>query len=232
MQQTNDSLDYFNYRHPLRSFVSRLSVYLRDAQYREFESLIRPKTNETILDVGVTPDQSLADSNFFISRFPHKHQLLATSIEDASKAMNELGVKFQQVPPGPLPFADQRFDVVVSWAVLEHVGSNESQEKFVKEMARLGRKFFLITPYRGFPLEVHTLLPLVHWLPHRAYRWIFRKLGMTQFADEAHLNLLWARQARRMIRNVPGAKVRISRLFGIIPSHLMVYRSDKAEPRT
>ena len=37
----------------------------------------------------------------------------------------------------------------------------------------MSRRFFITTPNRWFPVELHTCLPLVHWLPdavsHRAY---------------------------------------------------------------
>ena len=64
-----------------------------------------------------------------------------------------------------LPFPDGAFDVVHSNAVIEHVGGRERQEAFVREALRVGRRVFLTTPNRWFPIEVHTRLPLVHWLP-------------------------------------------------------------------
>ena len=36
------------------------------------------------------------------------------------------------------------------------------------EALRVGRRVFLTTPNRWFPIEVHTRLPLVHWLPEAA----------------------------------------------------------------
>src|SRR4029079_8533354 len=72
-----------------------------------------------------------------------------------------------------LPFEDGAFDVVFSNAVIEHVGDRERQRAFVSEAIRVGRRAFITTPNRRFPIEVHTRLPLVHWLPdggsHRAY---------------------------------------------------------------
>ena len=64
-------------------------------------------------------------------------------------------------------------DVVFSNAVIEHVGGREEQRRFVAEALRVGRRAFVTTPNRWFPIEVHTRLPLVHWLPeafaHPAY---------------------------------------------------------------
>ena len=48
---------------------------------------------------------------------------------------------------------------------LEHVGGEEDQRRFVAEALRVGRRAFITTPNRWFPVEVHTHLPLVHWLP-------------------------------------------------------------------
>ena len=57
--------------------------------------------------------------------------------------------------------------------MIEHVGGRERQEAFVREALRVGRRVFVTTPNRWFPIEVHTRLPLVHWLPEgpagRAY---------------------------------------------------------------
>jgi SAM-dependent methyltransferase len=85
-----------------------------------------------------------------------------------------------------LPFEDGAFDVVFSNAVVEHVGGPEAQRRFVEEALRVGSRVFLTTPNRWFPIEVHTLLPLVHWLPeplaHRAY-----DLARKPWAKENHL---------------------------------------------
>ncbi len=76
------------------------------------------------------------------------------------------------------------FDVVFSNAVIEHVGDRERQEALVREALRVGRRVFVTTPNRWFPIEVHTRLPFVHWLPdelaHRAYDLDRERLGEGQ----------------------------------------------------
>ena len=70
-----------------------------------------------------------------------------------------------------LPFADGEFDLGFSNAVVEHVaGGREGQRRFVHELCRVSGSVFVTTPNRWFPLEVHTLLPFVHWLPGRRTR--------------------------------------------------------------
>jgi hypothetical protein len=46
------------------------------------------------------------------------------------------------------------------------------------------------TPNKRFPVELHTFLPLLHWLPDGAYRAALRALGHSYFADIDNLNLL------------------------------------------
>jgi len=71
-----------------------------------------------------------------------------------------------------LPFRDQAFDIVFSNSVIEHVGSPERQRRFAAEIARTGRRYWVQTPDRGFPVEPHLLTPFLHWLPRRAQRLI------------------------------------------------------------
>jgi hypothetical protein len=49
--------------------------------------------------------------------------------------------------------------------VIEHVGDATSQRRFAREVARVGRAYWVQTPNRWFPVEQHLLTPLVHWLP-------------------------------------------------------------------
>jgi 2-polyprenyl-3-methyl-5-hydroxy-6-metoxy-1,4-benzoquinol methylase len=67
-----------------------------------------------------------------------------------------------------LPFDDDAFDVAFSNAVIEHVGGPEEQRRFVEELCRVAPRVFVSTPNRWFPVETHTLVPLVHWLPRPA----------------------------------------------------------------
>ena len=82
-------------------------------------------------------------------------------------------------------------DLVISSATIEHVGSFKNQIKKINNMIKLSKKYIVITtPNRFFPIEVHTKLPLIHWLPKNIFRKILLLLGMSYFADEKNLNLL------------------------------------------
>lgn len=73
-----------------------------------------------------------------------------------------------------LPFRDGAFDVVFSNSVIEHVGGREAQRRFAQECARVGRRYYIQTPNRGFFFEPHLLAPFIHWLPLRIQRVLIR----------------------------------------------------------
>jgi hypothetical protein len=127
-----------------------------------------------------------------VAWYPHKARITATGIDDASHLERRFpGVKFVPGNGKRLPFPDDAFDVVHSSAVIEHVGSRADQLRFLSEMWRVARRsIFLTTPNRWFPVEVHTTIPMLHWLPPPVYRRLLRRLGLHFYADENNLNLL------------------------------------------
>jgi hypothetical protein len=134
---------------------------------------------------GVTPDLEIPYNNFFERWYPHPDRLTACSIEDCTVLERVFpGLTFRLTKGDRLPFGDREFDLAVSFAVVEHVGSRERQRQFVSELARVARSFVLYTPNRYFPVEMHTLLPLTHWLPTTCYRPLWRRLGLAFWGDE------------------------------------------------
>ena len=63
----------------------------------------------------------------------------------------------------------------------------------------------ITTPNRWFPVEVHTRLPLVHWLPDAASHPVYRAVGKG-FATENHL------LSRRNLASLFPGRVRIVNL--------------------
>ena len=105
--------------------------------------------------------------NFFEASYPWPGQITAvgpTGLERFTAAFP--AVCAVRADGRQLPFADAQFDLGFSNAVIEHVaGGREGQRQFVTELCRVARRVFVTTPNRLFPLDPHTLLPFVHWLP-------------------------------------------------------------------
>jgi len=117
---------------------------------------------------------------------------LMNRIQDAKFLETEYpGLTFIQGNGLDMLFEDNSFDLVFSSAVLEHVGSFEKQCRFFNECLRVSRKYvFLTTPNRFYPVEFHTYLPFVHWLPKKIHRKILNLIGQKELALEENL-ILW-----------------------------------------
>ena len=50
----------------------------------------------------------------------------------------------------------------------------------------MGRRVFITTPNRRFPVEVHTRLPFVHWLPDRTAHRVYRAVGKPNEVTVSH----------------------------------------------
>ena len=178
---------------------------------REFLSETKIGMAETILDVGVAADVTYESSNYLEQWYPHKSAITAVGLDDAAFLKELYDLRFVKASGLHLPFCDAAFDVVHSSAVLEHVGSIYNQIAFVQECCRVARQWiFLTTPNRWFPVEFHTLLPIVHWLPKKAFRALMRATGYSFFADETNLNLLSATEVRAISARVSGFAFTVS----------------------
>jgi len=217
-------IDYFSLRHPLRRAASLVSYSARKKMFAHFVRAIDPSPKDRVVDVGVTPDRSLPESNFFEHLYPYKAQLTATSIEDATFLESTFpGLTFVQTVGTTLPFADNEFDIVVCFAVLEHVGNRDAQRAFVRELLRIGRKLYLTTPNRGFPVELHTFLPFLHWLPQALHQRVLRRLGFAFWAETANLNLLSRKELERFFPAEANVSITGHKLLGLT-SNLIAIR--------
>jgi SAM-dependent methyltransferase len=172
--------------------------------YVRFVSLAGTAPGRRLLDLGVTPDTRLPDSNFLERWYPHRSDITMASVEDCAALTAVFpGTSFVRLQRDQaLPFPDAYFDVGFSSAVLEHVGGTAQQLFFVHELLRTCRSVFLTTPDRTFPIELHTFLPIVHWLPKHLHRWLLGRLGASFWAAEANLNLLTRRELAWLVTEV------------------------------
>jgi hypothetical protein len=213
------------------SLSVRVATRVRAKMFAAFMREFAPRPAETILDIGVTSDQSYASSNYLEALYPYKNCITAAGIDDAS-FLEELypGVTFVHANALELQFSDGAFDIVHSSAVLEHVGSFKNQARMVSECLRVSRRgVYLTTPNRWFPIEFHTVLPLIHWLPKLWFRAILSRMGYRFFAEESNLNLATAADLRRIMKGHPGCKYRFvpMRLLGWTSNLVLVIYKTK-----
>lgn len=205
--------------------LAGLSLKTRKSQFEIFWRLLKPTPSSKVLDVGVRADETLSDSNFFEKKYPHPEKLTVASVEDCQELFKKQysKIKFIKIKPGePLLFANKSFDLVVSWATLEHVGEAEEQKFFLQELFRVGKKIFITTPDKACFYEPHSGLIFLHWLPDRYFQLICRLLGKRFWADKKNLNPLTKADIGKILPEKKGVKILSYKMFGFIPSHLII----------
>jgi hypothetical protein len=123
----------------------------------------------------------------------------------------------------------ERFDLVVSNSVLEHVGGHARREQFAESVHAAAPHHWIQTPYRYFPIEPHWLFPGFQFLPVAAQTYVTRRwpLGHRHATDKATATT-WALEAElvsitEMRYYFPGSKIWCERLAGL-PKSLVAVR--------
>lgn len=186
------SIGYFHYfNYGLTGYVNRLLYRIRSEIYLILLKELNPDSNDKFLDVGVSDDEHSV-SNFFEKEYPYKDNITALGLGDFYHLEKQFpGLKYVKGNGKELPFKNDSFDYVYSHAVIEHVGNSDNQKKFINELMRVARKGVLFTtPNRNHPIEAHTGIPLLHFLPGKFYRFLYAILGKKMYSYEENLNLL------------------------------------------
>ncbi|HSG13119.1 MAG TPA: class I SAM-dependent methyltransferase [Gaiellaceae bacterium] len=191
--------------------VDAVSLRSRRKKLRLLLEELRPTAETTILDVGADElgfgeGDGCGTLNFLEEMYPWPERITALGLHEGTGFRARYpAIRYVQGDACALPFEDGEFDIVFSNAVVEHVGDRSRQRALVSEAIRVGRQVFVTTPNRWFPIEVHTRLPLVHWLPDSLAHPVYRALRK-EFATENHL------LSRRALASLFPGRVRIVNL--------------------
>lgn len=205
----------------LSSIVEPFSRHFRRKRMAQFAALFTPTAGDKIVDVG-----GYVDNWLLIDAEP---SVLLVNLED--EHWND--GRFEKVKGDgrQLTFENESFDIAYSNSVIEHVGSWEDQKAFAAELRRVGRRYYVQTPNRHFPIEVHVLAPLVQYLPRpvakRLLRWITpwgwihkpTSEYVAMFVDQTRL--LTESEIRELF---PDAEIIRERVFGLTKSFIAVRR--------
>lgn len=133
--------------------------YFRSPRMKRFIREFKVSTETTVLDIGGTP------FNWTLNSI--RPVLTIVNLDAAVSPTVVCDARH-------LPFKDGSFDIVYSNSVVEHVGGWESQNAFAAECRRVGKRYYVQTPNKWFPIEPHWIAPFIHWLPLRA-RYLFAR---------------------------------------------------------
>jgi hypothetical protein len=195
--------------------TSGLTRRSRQTRLATFMKLLAPTPTDTVLDVGVT-DTDWRSSNFLEDRYPWPERITAIGLHEMQRFQAQFpSVTFVVADGRQLPFPDAAFDIGFSNAVVEHVGSRADQRRFVSEMVRTCRRVFISTPDARFPIDPHTLLPFVHWLPRPTRESVLRWTGNGRWATEGALNPLSALEFVGLFPAGSAPRLYRQRMFGL-----------------
>lgn len=221
--------DYFK-RAITFSLLDEIAFFARKRIFKIFMKTIRPLPHETIIDIGVFGGSEDPNWNFLEQLYEYPERITTVGIDDANFLERQyLGLKFvKTVPDTPLPFKENQFDIGFSGAVIEHVGSYHNQKFFLEEAIRVCCRLFLTTPNRFYPVELHTRLPLIHWLPQPIFHKIISKMGLEFYSKEENLNLLSKNQLLNLVPRPYRTKVtlRAYRLFGLTSNLILLIKKE------
>ena len=151
-----------------------LATRMRRRRFELFLSLLRTLNGHVeILDIGGTQqfwDLMLGDdtSDIRVTLLNIEHQPVSSP-----RFLSAVG-DARSMPQ----FGDGSFDVVFSNSVIEHVGDYANQRRMAEEIKRVGRRYFVQTPNKRFPLEPHFLVPWFQYLPVSVRAWMVNKFDV------------------------------------------------------
>jgi len=151
--------------------VVRVVRWFRRRRMRRFERTFAITAATRVLDVGGT-----AMNWEYLSVRPR-----LVILNEERERRDADGVIWVAGDGCSLPFLDGVFDVVFSNSVIEHVGGPERQRQFAREIARVGKAYWVQTPNRWFPVEPHLLTPFLHWLPAGLRAAVARRCTVWEF---------------------------------------------------
>lgn len=171
---------------PIAKLVKAYSKRARDKRASVFRNAFLIDGNTTILDLGSETGSnihSVLQGTHFKPKNIYIADIDSSLIEKGAKSYGFVPVLISESEQ--LPFEDGFFDIVYCSSVIEHVTvpkeqvwslysgkefkdrSLKRQKAFAKEIQRLGKQYFVQTPYKHFPVESHSWLPFLSWLPRR-----------------------------------------------------------------
>ncbi len=202
------------------SIAYKISGYNRNRKWKRFKEVVKFNEHTRVLDVGFSDKEYSATDNYIDKNYPYPDKLTALGVEEPIEFEKKYpAIKAVKYDGSIFPFDDKTYDVCWSNAVIEHVGSRKNQLLFIKEISRTSKVAFITTPNKYFPFEVHTRVPLLHYLPKGTFDKFLKLIGK-EWAAGDYMNLLSLRDIRKLLKEA-GIKE-----YRIIKNRFLIFTMD------
>lgn len=223
--------------------ITKIKIWAADKSRRQRSLLLRgelsPTATTRILDLGG------GKGRHFGKYYPDLKSVCIADFNPAALAYARENYGFDTVcvdGSDILPFAKGQFDLVFCSSVIEHVTGEKSaavarfkvdgksfkdiawksQQAFADEIRRIGKSYYVQTPSRWFPVEVHSWIPLIGSLPTNL-QWRVIKI-FNKFWPRKDENPDWSLLSYREMRMLfPEATIHRERMFGITKSYIAIW---------
>lgn len=213
----------------IETLAYRLSNNSRARKFNQFLSLVAPKKDDTIIDVGINATEYSIGDNYLEKFYPYPEMITAVG-QDNISIFAKRYPKIRSVSGDglSLPFHDNEFTIGYSNAVLEHVGSSEQQILFLRELYRVSTRGYLTTPNKTFPIEIHTRIPLLHLLLPQSLFDIFLRFIGKSWATGTYMHLLNEKELRTLLdkASLPHYSLIKNRFLGFTLTFTIIWKKN------
>ena len=206
-------------------FFDKLGDNNREKKYNYLISFFNPTLETKIIDVGASEKEYRLTANILEKRFLCPHNIKVLGVDKYETFIKRYpSVKVVTYDGGIFPFGDNEFDLCWCNAVIEHVGGIDKQREFLKEIKRVAKHAFVTTPNRFFPVELHTKVFLLHFLPKKLFDWFLLKIGKS-WATKEYVHLLGGRQIIKLLKDcgILDYKIIKNKLSGFIVDYMIIF---------
>ena len=210
----------------LFEFTDKIVRKKRNEIFHKIKECVNLTDIESILDIGTTTDDLLKSSNFIIYKF--KDIKIRKSISNQKLNNNFFNLNITKSITEKLTESEIQTlssDIVISSATIEHVGNDQNKKLMIYNMSLLAKKYFIFTtPNRYYPIDFHTKLPFIHFLPKKTHRSILRLIKMEFFSYEKNLDLISHDQLITLLKEIKNFETKIIKikLLGLTSNFLVI----------
>lgn len=219
----------------LKAWVANKSRHNRSMLLRD---TLKPSVSMSILDLGG------GKGRHFGKYYPDLKNVCVADFNPKALAYAKANYGFDTVRVDgseTLPFDDHAFELVFCSSVIEHVTGEKlsaiqrfksdgrafkqiawgCQQAFAEEIRRISSAYYVQTPSRWFPVEVHSWIPLIGALPTHVQWWVIRIFN--RFWPRRDENPDWSLLGYGEMKALfPDAVIYRERMFGFTKSYIAV----------
>jgi len=203
---------------PWHRFIVPILAYFRTRRGERIQRLFPDLKSYRVLDLGGSVhfwhETGLIDHVGHVDIYNVSH----SEIQTQHRASDKFTIHMYDGATIPVP--SNSYDLLLSNSVFEHIPP-QARARVASEARRVGKRGFVQTPAKEFPVEPHFVMPFIHWLPRswgrrcvRASPWALLSRHSTAVQD-AYWDEVQLLDKHEVSELFPGDRVLAERFLGL-----------------